>query len=106
MLNILHQDLEVDMLKLLLQALKGGMREKVQIATKFGVIHKDGNVEIHGEPEYVRGACEASLMRLDIDCIDLYFAHRIDIRIPIEVTVSTFARITLLKYDDCILATK
>ncbi|KAL0368669.1 UNVERIFIED_CONTAM: putative aldo-keto reductase 2 [Sesamum calycinum] len=67
-------------------ALKGGFREKVQIATKFGVVLKDGKMEVHGEPEYVRAACEASLKRLDVDCIDLYYVHRIDTRVPIEVT--------------------
>ncbi|KAL0392488.1 UNVERIFIED_CONTAM: Auxin-induced protein [Sesamum radiatum] len=73
---------------LLGKALKGGFREKVQIATKFGVVLKDGKMEVHGEPEYVRAACEASLKRLDVDCIDLYYVHRIDTRVPIEVTVS------------------
>ena len=64
----------------------------MQIASKFGVIHKDGGVDVHGEPEYVRAACEASLKRLDVDCIDLYYAHRIDTRVPIEVTVSTLVK--------------
>ena len=65
----------------------------MQIATKFGITHKDGKMDIHGEPEYVRASCEASLKRLDIDCIDLYYVHRIDTRVPIEVTVSTLAKI-------------
>ncbi|KAL0432925.1 UNVERIFIED_CONTAM: Auxin-induced protein [Sesamum latifolium] len=43
-------------------------------------------MEVHGEPAYVRAACEASLKRLDVDCIDLYYVHRIDTRVPIEVT--------------------
>ena len=72
----------------LVQALKGGMREKVQIASKFGIVRKDGIREICGDPEYVRSACEASLKRLDVDYIDLYYVHRIDTRVPIEVTVS------------------
>lgn len=68
--------------------MKGGLRERVQIATKFGFAPKDGKMEIRGDPEHVRAACEASLERLGIDCIDLYYAHRIDTRVPIEVTVS------------------
>lgn len=71
----------------MVQALKGGMREKVQLATKCGLKIAEGGMEIHGEPEYVRAACEASLKRLEINCIDLYYIHRIDQKIPIEVTV-------------------
>ncbi|KAL7081488.1 hypothetical protein ACP275_14G043000 [Erythranthe tilingii] len=79
---------------LLGKALKGGMRERVQIATKFGVTRsKDGKMEIHGEPAYVRAACEASLERLQVDCIDLYYAHRIDTRIPIEVTMGELKKL-------------
>ncbi|CAA3027928.1 auxin-induced PCNT115-like [Olea europaea subsp. europaea] len=47
---------------------------------------KDGQMFVQGDPAYVRAACEASLKRLDIDCIDLYYQHRIDTRVPIEVT--------------------
>ncbi|XP_075512059.1 auxin-induced protein PCNT115-like [Primulina tabacum] len=64
-----------------------GEREKVEVATKFGVRLKDDKLEIQGHPRYVREACEASLKRLDIDCIDLYYVHRIDIQVPIEVTM-------------------
>lgn len=72
-----------------LQALKGGIREKVQLATKFAsAFTQDGQREIRGDPAYVRSACESSLKRLDVDCIDLYYVHRIDTRVPIEVTVS------------------
>lgn len=67
------------------------MREKVQIATKFGINHKNWKMEVRGDPAYVRASCEASLKRLEIDCIDLYYAHRIDTRVPIEVTVSTLS---------------
>ena len=74
--------------RFLLQALKGGLREKVELATKFGVKVVDGKREIRGDPAYVREACEASLKRLDVDCIDLYYQHRIDTRVPIELTVS------------------
>lgn len=66
--------------------MKGGVREKVELATKFGI--NSENFEICGDPEYVRAACEASLKRLEIDCIDLYYQHRVDTRVPIEITVS------------------
>ncbi|GMN70594.1 hypothetical protein TIFTF001_039649 [Ficus carica] len=72
---------------LLGKALKGGVREKVELASKFGIRSADGKREIRGDPEYVRAACEASLKRLDVDSIDLYYQHRIDTRVPIEVTV-------------------
>jgi len=68
-----------------------GIREKVQLATKFGIHFVDGKPEIRGDPAYVRAACEASLKRLDVDCIDLYYQHRIDTKVPIEVTVCMFA---------------
>ncbi|KAM7461345.1 hypothetical protein LguiA_029466 [Lonicera macranthoides] len=71
---------------LIRKALKGGFREKVQLATKFGISRKDGATTVCGDPAYVRSCCEASLKRLEIDCIDLYYAHRIDTRVPIEVT--------------------
>lgn len=59
------------------------------MATKFGYhIIDAANFEIRGDPTYVRAACEGSLKRLNIDCIDLYYQHRVDIRVPIEVTVS------------------
>ncbi|KAL3724479.1 hypothetical protein ACJRO7_029623 [Eucalyptus globulus] len=63
---------------LLGKALKGGVRQKVELATKFGMNFADGKREIRGDPAYVRAACEASLKRLDIDCIDplLPTSHR------------------------------
>jgi hypothetical protein len=64
------------------------VREKVDLATKFGLSFSDGKREIRGDPAYVRAACEGSLKRLGVDCIDLYYQHRIDTRVPIEVTVS------------------
>nr|POE94993.1 putative aldo-keto reductase 2 [Quercus suber] len=72
---------------LLGKALKGGIREKVQLATKFANSFEDGKLVIRGNPAYVRAACEASLKRLDVDCIDLYYQHRIDTSVPIEVTI-------------------
>lgn len=49
----------------------------------------DGGMDIRGDPKYVRECCEASLKRLDVDYIDLYYQHRIDPLVPIEVTVSS-----------------
>lgn len=71
------------------------MRDKVELATKFGLTFSDGKREIKGDPAYVRAACEASLNRLGIDSIDLYYQHRIDTRVPIEVTVSCFCPFNL-----------
>ncbi|KAA8541339.1 hypothetical protein F0562_025302 [Nyssa sinensis] len=68
------------------KALKGRMRNEVQLATKFGLRVTDGKMEVRGDPEYVRAACEESLKRLQVDYIDLYYVHRIDTRVPIEVT--------------------
>ncbi|CAJ2669339.1 unnamed protein product [Trifolium pratense] len=78
---------------LLGKALKGGVREKVELATKFGARTIDGKFEICGDPAYVREACEASLKRLDIDCIDLYYQHRIDTRLPVEVTIGELKKL-------------
>jgi aryl-alcohol dehydrogenase-like predicted oxidoreductase len=71
------------------KALLGGAeaeREKVQLATKFGIT--PDLRAIRGDPAYVRAACEASLQRLGVDCIDLYYQHRIDTTVPVELTVS------------------
>ncbi|CAK9150896.1 unnamed protein product [Ilex paraguariensis] len=75
------------------KALKGGVREKVELATKFGIRITDGNRDVYGDPAYVRAACEASLKRLDIDCIDLYYQHRIDTQVPIEVTMGELKKL-------------
>ncbi|KAH9697338.1 putative aldo-keto reductase 2 [Citrus sinensis] len=71
---------------LLGKALKRGYRGRVELATKFGIRYEDGQYSYCGDPAYVRAACEASLKRLDVDCIDLYYQHRIDTKVPIEVT--------------------
>ncbi|XP_047948550.1 auxin-induced protein PCNT115-like [Salvia hispanica] len=78
---------------LIAKALKGGVREKVQLATKFGLVYRDGKSEACGDPAYVRSACEASLKRLDVDCIDLYYVHQIDTRVPIEVTMGELKKL-------------
>ncbi|KAL8094297.1 putative aldo-keto reductase 4 [Apium graveolens] len=76
------------------QALKElELRGEVELATKFGVTTKDGQVEVRGDPCYVRAACEASLSRLGVECIDLYYIHRIDIRVPIEVTMGELKKL-------------
>ena len=68
------------------------IRDRVIIATKFGIVrHPDGRREINGRPEYVRSACDASLKRLGIDHIDLYYQHRVDRTVPIEDTVGAMA---------------
>ena len=68
-------------------------RDKVILATKFGNVRKaDGTfVGVNGKPDYVRSACEASLRRLQVDMIDLYYQHRVDPNTPIEDTVGAMA---------------
>jgi aryl-alcohol dehydrogenase-like predicted oxidoreductase len=68
-------------------------RDKVVLATKFGNERReDGSwVGINGKPEYVRSACEASLRRLGVEHIDLYYQHRVDKTVPIEETVGAMA---------------
>ncbi|KAL0547339.1 hypothetical protein IC582_017269 [Cucumis melo] len=76
------------------KALKDGYRDKVELATKFGnTFADDGKREIRGDPAYVRAACEASLKRLDVECIDLYYQHRIDTRVPVEVTIGELKKL-------------
>jgi aryl-alcohol dehydrogenase-like predicted oxidoreductase len=72
-----------------------GRRDEVQLATKFGNERKpDGTrVGINGRPEYVRAACDASLERLGVDHIDLYYQHRVDKTVPIEETVGAMAEL-------------
>lgn len=68
-------------------------RGEVQLATKFGNERRaDGSrVGINGKPDYVRAACDASLQRLGVDHIDLYYQHRVDQSVPIEETVGAMA---------------
>ena len=68
-------------------------RDQVVVATKFGNIRgEDGSFRgIDGSPEYVRRACDASLARLGVDSIDLYYQHRVDAAVPIEETVGAMA---------------
>jgi aryl-alcohol dehydrogenase-like predicted oxidoreductase len=74
----------------------GGRRDEVFLATKFGIVRKLDDPDyrgINGRPEYVRSACEASLKRLNIDTIDLYYQHRVDPKVPIEETVGAMAEL-------------
>lgn len=68
-----------------------GIRDKVTLITKFGQQRKPEGTTVCGTPEYVRQACEASLKRLKVDAIDLYFQHRVDKSVPIEDTVGAMA---------------
>jgi aryl-alcohol dehydrogenase-like predicted oxidoreductase len=79
---------------LLGRALKGGWREKALVVTKFGQVKgADGKQGIDGRPEYVQQACEASLKRLGVDVIDVYYQHRVDPNVPIEETVGAMKRL-------------
>src|SRR5687768_5600274 len=72
-----------------------GRRDEVVLATKFGNVRgEDGSfLGVSGRPEYVRAACEASLRRLGVETIDLYYQHRVDPQTPIEETVGAMARL-------------
>ncbi|MCY1675705.1 aldo/keto reductase [Pseudarthrobacter sp. SL88] len=72
-----------------------GRRDAVVIATKFGNERRDDGswVGINGHPDYVRRACDASLERLGVDHIDLYYQHRVDKMVPIEETVGAMAEL-------------
>jgi aryl-alcohol dehydrogenase-like predicted oxidoreductase len=72
-----------------------GRRDRVFLATKFGLVRGgDGSFRgVSGRPDYVRSACEASLKRLGVEVIDLYYQHRVDPAVPIEETVGAMARL-------------
>jgi aryl-alcohol dehydrogenase-like predicted oxidoreductase len=79
--------------ELLGRALRG-RRDRVVLATKFGNLRKpDGTAGVNGRPEYVPQACDASLKRLGVDTIDLYYQHRVDPSVPIEETVGAMSRL-------------
>ena len=70
-----------------------GRRDEVQLATKFSLSHTPEGMRIDGRPENVRACAEASLRRLGVDVIDLYYQHRVDRRVPIEDTVGAMAEL-------------
>jgi aryl-alcohol dehydrogenase-like predicted oxidoreductase len=71
-----------------------GHRDRIVLVTKFGQFQREGQGNgVDGRPEYVFSACEASLKRLGVDVIDLYYQHRIDPRVPIEETVGAMKRL-------------
>jgi aryl-alcohol dehydrogenase-like predicted oxidoreductase len=78
--------------ELLGRALKG-RRDKVVLATKFGQVKTATGQGVDGSPAYVQQACEASLKRLGVEVIDLYYQHRVDQAVPIEDTVGAMARL-------------
>src|SRR5882757_491924 len=79
---------------LLGKALSGGRRAKVVLATKFGQTQQPGGANgVDGSPAYVKAACEASLKRLGVDVIDLYYQHRVDPSVPIEDTVGAMGEL-------------
>jgi aryl-alcohol dehydrogenase-like predicted oxidoreductase len=72
-----------------------GRREGAVVATKFGIVRGDDPMKrgANGRPEYVRASCEASLKRLGLDTIDLYYQHRVDPKTPIEDTVGAMSEL-------------
>ncbi|MBN9488398.1 MAG: aldo/keto reductase [Alphaproteobacteria bacterium] len=79
---------------LLGKALAGGYRAKVVLTTKFGQTQQPGGANgVDGRPDYVKAACEASLKRLGVEVIDLYYQHRVDPSVPIEDTVGAMGEL-------------
>ena len=73
-----------------------GKRAKIVLATKFGIVRDPNNPNVRGvsgKPDYVRRSCEASLRRLGVETIDLYYQHRVDPKTPIEETVGAMAQL-------------
>jgi len=77
------------------RALRGRRREAVVVATKFGIVRGSDPLArgANGRPEYVRASCDASLERLGLETIDLYYQHRVDSKTPIEETVGAMAEL-------------
>ena len=71
-----------------------GVRDRIVLATKFGQVRREGQANgVDGRPQYVRRACEASLQRLGVEVIDLYYQHRVDPGVAIEETVGAMSRL-------------
>src|ERR1044071_2029433 len=80
--------------ELLGRAFRGKRRDSFVIATKFGQTQNPGGANgVNGRPEYVRQACDASLKRLGLETIDLYYQHRVDPDVPVEDTVGEMSRL-------------
>jgi aryl-alcohol dehydrogenase-like predicted oxidoreductase len=77
----------------LLREVLASRRDEVQLATKFTLSRVDGQLTVNGRPENVRACAEASLRRLGVDVIDLYYQHRVDPQVPIEDTVGAMAEL-------------
>jgi len=77
------------------RALRGGKRQRAVVTTKFGQLQTpdDRGSNVDGRPDYVARACDASLKRLGVDVIDLYYQHRVDPKVPIEDTVGAMSRL-------------
>src|SRR5437867_6868679 len=83
------------------QAIRG-RRDKVVLATKFGNVRGEDGVwlGINGSADYVRRACDASLQRLGVETIDLYYQHRVDTSVPIEETVGAMAALQTARSEE------
>ena len=77
------------------RAVRGRPRDSFVLATKFGIVRGSDPLArgVNGRPEYVRASCDASLRRLGLDTIDLYYQHRVDPKVPIEETVGAMAEL-------------
>jgi aryl-alcohol dehydrogenase-like predicted oxidoreductase len=75
------------------RAIAGSRRPKVVLASKFGQLREGGVNKVNGRPDYVRAACDASLKRLGVEVIDLYYQHRVDPDVPVEDTVGEMSRL-------------
>ena len=77
------------------RALRGGKRNRAVVTTKFGQLQKpdERGSNVDGRPAYVAQACDASLRRLGVDVIDVYYQHRVDPKVPIEETVGAMSRL-------------
>lgn len=73
---------------------RSGKREDIFLATKFGIQwDPESGTKIRSDPEYVKVACEKSLRRLGVDCIDLYYCHRVDGVTPVEKTIQAMVEL-------------
>jgi aryl-alcohol dehydrogenase-like predicted oxidoreductase len=84
--------------ELLVGKVTHGLRERIFLATKFGIVRSKTNptvrgFNVNGRPEYVRASCDASLRRLGVNVIDLYYQHRVDPSVPIEDTIGAMAEL-------------